>query len=74
MGAIYIFSPMPYDLMSNMETTNGSQTYCTDCQSTTPCSGGGGGAIAFFMNNVWLCGNNPPDKLPDPDYGTNEYL
>jgi|GEM_PF-6381453 len=37
------------------ESPNGTQYYCPDCTFTNPCSGGGTGAFAKRLNNVWRC-------------------
>ena len=34
---------------------NGLQVYCSDCQATIPCSGGGTGAWAFGQGGQWTC-------------------
>jgi hypothetical protein len=34
---------------------DGSLVYCTDCTATTPCSGGGTGAMARRINGTWVC-------------------
>lgn len=34
---------------------NGTLIYCSNCQKTTPCSGGGNGAIAKRINGSWDC-------------------
>lgn len=35
--------------------TNGTYFYCLDCANTSPCEGGGTGAIAIRLNDVWDC-------------------
>jgi hypothetical protein len=39
--------------------TNGYMYFCTDCQSTSPCTGGGTGTIARRENSAWNCGSRP---------------
>lgn len=34
---------------------NGTLIYCSDCQTTNPCAGGGNGAIAKRINGAWIC-------------------
>ena len=34
---------------------NGILTYCPDCKITSPCVGGGTGALAKRLNGVWVC-------------------
>jgi len=37
-------------------TANGSMVFCTDClPNTTPCQGGGGGALALSVSGGWSC-------------------
>jgi len=35
---------------------NGSLLYCSDCVPTSPCAGGGTGALAAYVNGTWSCG------------------
>ncbi len=35
--------------------TNGSLVFCSDCQATNPCAGGGSGAFAKRIGGVWIC-------------------
>ena len=35
---------------------NGTILYCSDCAQTTPCAGGGSGAVASYVNGAWSCG------------------
>lgn len=35
---------------------NGSVLYCSDCATTSPCTGSGTGAFAERLNGVWNCG------------------
>lgn len=37
------------------DAPNGTLTYCPDCMITSPCSGGGTGALAKRLNNAWIC-------------------
>lgn len=42
--------------LANLGTPpNGTMTYCSDCMITNPCVGGGTGALAKRLNNVWVC-------------------
>jgi hypothetical protein len=41
---------------------DGAQLYCSDCQSTLPCVGGGTGAWALGTKGQWQC-NAPPVAL-----------
>jgi hypothetical protein len=34
---------------------NGTATYCSNCQQTSVCVGGGGGAWAVYIAGVWTC-------------------
>ncbi|MBI5511071.1 MAG: right-handed parallel beta-helix repeat-containing protein [Deltaproteobacteria bacterium] len=34
---------------------NGSLVYCSDCARTSPCTAGGGGAMAARLNGAWEC-------------------
>ncbi len=34
---------------------NGTIIYCSDCTIANPCAGGGTGAIAKRLNNIWVC-------------------
>lgn len=35
---------------------NGSLVYCSDCATTSPCTGSGTGAFAERLNGIWNCG------------------
>ena len=34
---------------------NGSYVYCPDCQVGPVCAGGGQGAFAKRLQNIWIC-------------------
>ncbi len=34
---------------------NGVMVYCENCTIANPCASGGTGAIAKYLNNVWVC-------------------
>jgi hypothetical protein len=34
---------------------NGAMILCADCRTTSPCSGGGTGALAKGITGVWVC-------------------
>jgi hypothetical protein len=36
-------------------SNNGTMLFCEDCRRNSPCSGGGTGAPAMFINNRWEC-------------------
>jgi hypothetical protein len=36
-------------------SANGTMWFCSDCQETNPCSGGGSGAIAKKLPSKWTC-------------------
>jgi hypothetical protein len=40
--------------LSGVES-NGGIRYCSDCTIANPCAGGGTGAFAKRLNNVWVC-------------------
>ena len=37
------------------EAADGTSLYCPDCTRTTPCAGGGSGAIAVRLGGAWDC-------------------
>ncbi len=42
-------------------------TWCTNCQTTNPCTSGGGGAWAFrFSSGTWNCSLGSAASIPDP--------
>ena len=34
---------------------NGTAVWCPDCTETTPCRGGGAGAVALRIGGIWTC-------------------
>ncbi len=45
------------DLDATVDLASGHQSYCSDCRPwTSPCAGGGTGAVATRMNGAWDCG------------------
>jgi hypothetical protein len=42
--------------LANLGTqSDGTLMYCSDCAKTTPCTGGGAGALAKRLNSAWDC-------------------
>jgi hypothetical protein len=57
---VSVFLPADTRLQSvtfnNLGTfANGTVILCSDCRTTDPCSGGGTGALAKAINNIWAC-------------------
>jgi hypothetical protein len=48
-----LVGPVPF--VGLPAVTNGTFLYCSDCQSVTPCVGGGLGTLAVGINGVWGC-------------------
>src|SRR6185437_6838527 len=48
-----LLGPQFFSGLTNLP--NGTQTYCQDCQATSPCTGGGFGAMAQRLQGVWQC-------------------
>src|SRR6185437_10524164 len=49
-----ILGPQFFSQLGN-SAANGSQTYCLDCQVSTPCASGGTGAFAQRISGAWQC-------------------
>jgi hypothetical protein len=44
-------------------TGNANFVYCSDCQQTNPCLGGGTGAMATYQQDAWSC-SSPTSSAP----------
>lgn len=52
-GMVQLGTATPHANLGN--PSNGTLAYCPDCMISNPCLGGGTGALAKRLNNVWVC-------------------
>jgi hypothetical protein len=56
-GPYFGFNPVLFVELDSVSATirNGDQAFCSDCKTTSPCSGNGTGAIAVRLHGAWQC-------------------
>lgn len=45
----------PFAALGSVLNSTGDEAYCQDCQQTSPCVGGGNGALAVEINGSYVC-------------------
>lgn len=63
-SSLYSLGPRSTTFAALGAPANGQHRWCSDCQSTSPCTSGGSGSMAFRVGGAWNCTSGAGGAAP----------